>query len=107
MGSQGGSSPEFFQKVRAARRAGDTAFLIEALDSPIEASLAAGYLGELGAVEAIPSLLPLLASPNPHDRASAATALGQLGAAAASPLLGELAERDPVPWVRSWALGAL
>src|SRR5438876_2845526 len=70
MAGRSGSSPEFQRKVRAARRARDTAFLIEALDYPIEAPLAARYLGELGAVEAVPWLLALLASPDPHARAA-------------------------------------
>ena len=107
MAGRSGSSPEFQRKVRAARRARDTAFLIEALDYPIEAPLAARYLGELGAVEAVPWLLALLASPDPHARAAGATALGSLRAARAASLLARLAETDPVPWVRSWALGAL
>lgn len=98
---------EIFWKVRRARRERDVETLVAALQDETEASLAADYLGQIGATSAIPALIPLLEASDPHQRASAALALGKLNASAACPRIREIAEQDETPWVRSCAISAL
>jgi hypothetical protein len=81
--------------VVRARLEGDEATLIAALDDEIEASQAAVYLGEIGAVSAIPALVPLLEVPDPRRRASAVGALATLSALNAYPKIMKIAERIP------------
>jgi HEAT repeat protein len=96
-----------YLKVLRARRDCDVETLIAALEDETDASLAADYLGEIGAVSAIPALVPLLEATDPHQRASAVVALGALKASTAGPRIMEIAEQDEVPWVRACAIGAL
>jgi hypothetical protein len=59
---------------------------------------AAEVLGKLGRRDAVPSLISLLADPDPDVRTVAARALGRIAdPAAAAALLGSLAGRRPVP----------
>jgi HEAT repeat protein len=92
--------------VRNARKARDIPTLLTALRDPLLTALAARYLGEIGASEAAHQLIGLLDSDDPHIRANAATALGLLKEERAGDELLRIAQGDPVPWVRSWALGA-
>lgn len=98
---------EMSRRVRRARRVGDVATLIEALDYEVVSPMAAQFLGRVGDPAAIPALLPLLLSANPDRRAGAAIALGQLDAGGAAADLRLLALEDPVGWVRSSAAEAL
>jgi HEAT repeat protein len=98
---------EYFWKVRRARRHGDVEFLVEALNDDIEGYIAAEYLAEIGAVSAIPAIIPLLEAADPYQRASAAMALGKLNGVVACERIMELAEQDDVPWVRSCAITGL
>lgn len=94
-------------RIPRARLDGDVETLIAALDDEIDASLAASFLGKIGAVSAIPALLPLLEAANPQHRASAARALATLNASTACPRIVEIAEQDDVPWVRACATEAV
>jgi HEAT repeat protein len=94
-------------RILRARRDGDVDTLIAALEDEIDASLAATFLGKIGAVSAIPTLAPLLEAANPHHRASAVGALAMLDDASACPRIMEIAERDEVPWVRACATAAV
>ena len=94
-------------QIWAAKRNGDAQYLIGALRDPDYRSTAAKFVGELGVVEAIAPLLPLLEAADPHARAAAATALAQLGARQALPRLREMAAHDEESFVRSWAIAAL
>jgi hypothetical protein len=96
-----------YLRILRARVDGDVETLIAALGDEIDASLAADFLGKLGAVSAIPALVPLLEATDPHQRASAVVALGTLNASIACERIMEIAEQDEVPWVRGWAIGAL
>jgi HEAT repeat protein len=98
---------EVHRKLRRARREGDVETLIALLDDEIEGSLAATYLGDLGAVAAIPALAALMEATDPHKRASAVLALGKLDASDACPRIAKIAEQDEVPWVRACATQAL
>ena len=98
---------ERLRQIWAAKRNGDAEYLIGALRDPDYRSTAAKFVGELGAVEAIDPLLPLLEAPDPHARAAAATALGDLGARQALRRLREMAAHDEESFVRSWAIPAL
>lgn len=70
--SADGSSPAFestdvdYLKIPRARIERDVETLIAALGDEIEASLAAISLGKLGAVSAIPALVPLLEARDPQ-----------------------------------------
>ncbi len=99
-------SGEQFLRVRKAKAHADTQYLIEALRDPDNRSTAAGYLADLGALEAIPPLVRLLDAADPHVRAAAAEALGRLGGLEALPRLREIAGDDE-DFVRSWAIGAI
>jgi HEAT repeat protein len=96
-----------YVRVQVAWRERDVDTLVSALGDEVEASLAVSYLGRMGAVSAVPAILPLLSADDPHQRAGAATALGQLDASVACPRLAELARSDEVPWVRSCATEAV
>jgi HEAT repeat protein len=98
---------EMAWKVRRARRDGDIETLVAALQDKTEASMAADFLGDIGAVSAIPALVPLLESTDSHQRAAAALSLGKLKASDACPRIMEIAEQDEVPWVRCCATLAL
>ena len=64
----------------AARKRGDTAYLIEALRREHDVStLPAKWLAEDGVTEAIPALLDLLDVGNPRARCQAIRALDKLG----------------------------
>jgi HEAT repeat protein len=101
------NADERLLQIWAAKRSGDAQHLIAALSDPDYRSTAARFVGELGVVEAIDALFPLLDVADPHARAAAATALAQLGATQALPRLREMAAHDEESFVRSWAIGAL
>lgn len=96
-----------YLRILRARIDGDVETLIAALDDEIDASLAASFLGKLGAVSAVPALVSLLEATDPQQRTSAVVALGTLGASTACPRIMELAEQDEVPDVRSCATQAV
>jgi HEAT repeat protein len=100
-------SEELAWKVIEARRSGDVETLVAALQDETEASIAADSLGDLGAISAIPAILPLLDATNPNQRASAVIALGKLDASVACERVMEIAQDDEVAWVRAWAIEAL
>jgi HEAT repeat protein/PBS lyase HEAT-like repeat-containing protein len=95
-----------YPAIRSAREHRDIPYLIDALRDPDHRAIAAGYVADLGAVQAIPGLLRLLDANDPHIRATAARALGQLRAVEALPRLREIAREDE-DFVRSWAVGAI
>jgi hypothetical protein len=91
---------------------GDIDYLVTALKDPEHRFRAARYLGDFAddpevRSRALPPLLRLLDAADPHVRTQASVTLGRLGALEVAPRLRELALDDPVPWVRSWAIGAL
>jgi HEAT repeat protein len=92
--------------MRRARRSGDVDGLIVALRDPDTRAMAVKYLGKLGDPRAVPVLEPMLRAGDPHTRCNAAEALGKLGAVRYAEELLSLAENDPEPWVRSWAIAA-
>jgi HEAT repeat protein len=98
---------ELSRRVRRARKERDADTLIAALDDEIEATVAARYLGEIGAIAAIPALTALLDAANPQHRAQAALALGTLKGEAACARIMRMAEQDDVPWVRACATEAV
>jgi HEAT repeat protein len=100
------SGPELFWRLRRARSEGDVETLQAALNDEIEAHLAAQYLAEIGAVSAVPALIPLLAAADPHQRAAGALALGDLNGLVACQRIMEIAQQDEVAWVRSCAIEA-
>ena len=83
---------------------GDTGALIKALADPDVRSLAARWLADAGEKAAIPGLMRLLDADDPPVRMVAAESLGKLKASEAAERLLELAESDPAPSVRSWAI---
>jgi len=89
-----------------ARADRDVDYLVASLRDPEFRDLAATTLGQIGAREATPTLLPLLDASDQFIRIAAARALGRLRAVQGLPRLLELAEADPLPVVRSWALFA-
>jgi len=101
------SSNQRLERMRGARAAGDSAYLVRSLADPDNRHLAALYLADLRATEAIPEIRRLLGAGDPLARANAARALGKLSDRGSSPCLRELATSDPVPFVRGWAVGAL
>jgi HEAT repeat protein len=90
-----------------ARMQHDIGYLVSALRDPEARTLAAKYLAELNAGEAIGPLTRMLMVRDPHSRAAAASALGRLKADAAVEALISIAENDPERFVREWAIGAL
>jgi len=96
-----------YVRVQQAKRDGDVETLVEALQDDVEGHLAARYLGDLRAVAAIPALMPLLNSGDPHQRASSARALGLMDASISCSRLSEVARTDAVPWVRACATEAV
>jgi HEAT repeat protein len=96
-----------YLRILRARVDGDVETLIAALEDEIDASLAASFLGKLGAVSAIPALVSLLEATDPQQRTSAVVALGTLNALTACPRIMKLAEQDEVPEVRSCATQAV
>ena len=101
------ADPELGWKVRRARREGDVETLVAALQDETEASMAADFLGEMGASSAIPALIPLMEAANPYQRASAVLSLEKLNAVNTCPWIMQIAEQDDVPWVRACATQAL
>jgi HEAT repeat protein len=100
-----GSEAEQFLR---ARREGDIDWFLGALRHPNLRPSAVQKLGELGAVEAIPKIIPLLhASSSDHLRRAAAHALGQLQAREALEPLFDVALRDTDQVAREWALFAI
>ena len=93
--------------VRAARDRRDVPYLIGALRDPDHRAMAAGYIADLEAFEAVPDLLRLLDARDPHVRASAAKAIGDLRATEALRAVREIAVSDEEDFVRSWAVGAV
>lgn len=93
----------------AARKRGDTAYLIEALRREHDVStLPAKWLAEDGVTEAIPALLDLLDVGNPRARCQAIRALDKLGPPPeAKPRLIEMALKDEDNLVREWASATL
>ena len=61
------------------------ATLIEGLSDPIEGYVAARFLGDAGATDAVPELMRYLDSPDAQMRASVLRSLGRLGASVALP----------------------
>jgi HEAT repeat protein len=90
-----------------ARDRGDVAYLLDALRDPRDRFLAARFLGELKAREAVRPLTQLLRAGDRATRSSAAEALAKIGEAEAVPELIERLrqEEDVVP--RTFAITAL
>lgn len=105
--SSSGSADVDHLRILRARLNGDVETLIAALEDEIDASLAARFLGKIGAVSAIPALAPLLEATDPHHRASAVGALATLNDSTACPRIMETAEQDDVSWVRACAVEAV
>ena len=100
---------EALRRVLLAKEYKDHAYLIDALrdPDPTVRSVAARYLGRLGATEAIPALLSLLRAGNPRVRSAGAMALGKLRASEAVPDLISIVENDPEIATQTHAAGAL
>ena len=90
-----------------AKEDGDVAYLLDALREPAYRFMAAKFLGELKAHEAVRPLIQLLRASDRSTRSSAAAALAEIGAVEAVPELIERVsvEDDVVP--RTWAITAL
>jgi HEAT repeat protein len=69
--------------------------------------VAAKWLGELGEEEAVPHLIAALRAGDPHLRVTAARSLGSVGNVDAIPSLLEVARKDKLDWVRSWAVASV
>lgn len=98
------------ERIRAlltAKNERDSGYLIGALVDPDIRFMAAAYLGDIGATEAVPALLRLLSVGHPKTRTAAARALGRLSAVEAVPRLMELAANDPDLAARSHSIQAL
>jgi len=93
--------------INAAKERDDVPFLVEALEDPDWRVRAVMLLGDLGATEAVPAVMPLLDDPDPEVRLFAAQTLGRLGAVEAAPRLRELAFEDEHERVRMWGATAL
>jgi bilin biosynthesis protein len=98
---------EKVRKLVAAKSKRDAPYLLEALRDPEARTIAARYLADIGATEAIPSLMRLLSATDTRTRSAAIKALWSLGAVEALPDLEALAANDASPVVRSHAVGAL
>jgi HEAT repeat protein len=82
------------------------ATLVDGLRDPTEGRYAARFLGDVGAIEAIPELVRHLRSADPHMRSPVLISLGKLHATSAIPRIEEAAASDDVPWVRAAAVEA-
>jgi HEAT repeat protein len=96
--------PDEAQAFLAARASGDADVLLNALRKPALRHSAAYALADIGETRAIPGLVRLLRANDPHLRIAAARSLGRLQAIEALEQLCELADTDPVPLVREWAV---
>lgn len=101
------SADKRLKRILAAKAAGDTAYLVGSLRDPDNRHLSALFLGELDARGSISDIEVLLSANDPLARANAARALGKLRAREAAPRLLDLAQSDPIGFVRGWATGAL
>jgi HEAT repeat protein len=90
-----------------AGRGGDVADLRAALSDPDHRYLAAKYLGDLGAEDAVHDLVRLLSAHDAVTRSAAARALGQLRAAEARSKLLSMVREDQDSRVRAWAASAV
>jgi len=93
--------------VRKAKQDGDIEYLLAALADPHVRQSAAIALGDLGDPVATDPLLRLLRAHDWPVRAAAANGLSRLGDPRAVPALVELAQHEPEPWARMWAVEAL
>ena len=100
------SSAEAEEFLRA-RREGDVEALLGLLRHPHVRPTAVSELGRLGAVAAIPKIVPLLQGGSTHLRRSAAHALGRLRAGEAVESLFQVAFNDSDRVTREWALFAI
>jgi HEAT repeat protein len=91
----------------AARDRRDVAYLLDALRDPEHRFMAAKFLGELRAEEAIPELTRLLLAAHDATRSSAAEALGKIGAGTVVPDLVHVARDDESVVTRTFAITAL
>ena len=95
------------QAFMQARASGDVDELLDALRKPAFRYLAAYALADLGEQRAIPGLLKLLEASDSKLRIAGARSLGRLRATDAKEAIYELADHDPVPLVREWAVYAV
>jgi HEAT repeat protein len=94
-------------RLMQAKAAGNIPVLVESLQDPDVRTIAASFLGDLGAKEAIPEISRLLSSSNPRTRSGAIKSLRKLHAVEQAPALLALALNDESSVVRSHAVGAL
>jgi HEAT repeat protein len=94
-------------RLKEAKAAGNVSVLVESLQDPDVRTIAASFLGDLGAREAIPEISRLLSSSNPRTRSGAIKSLRKLHAVEQAPALLTLALHDESSVVRSHAVGAL
>jgi len=113
MAREATDSDERLKRIFRARASADIAALVNALQDPEHASVAAQSLYmHASAVraereESIRGLRRILKARDPHARAAAAGALGELRAREVVAELVDIAREDPVVWVRAWAVAAL
>jgi HEAT repeat protein len=100
------SSSEYL-RLRRARKHGDIAALVAALEDPVWAATASRFLGQIQAKEAAPAIAQLLESSQPHIRIAAVEALGELGIRDDAGSVERLARSDSHQAVRAYALVAL
>jgi HEAT repeat protein len=96
-----------YLRLRRARRHGDIAALVAALEDPVWAATASRFLGQTEAKEAAPAIAQLLQSSEPYIRTAAVAALGELGMRDDAGGVERLARSDSNQAVRSFALVAL
>lgn len=94
-------------ELYAARERRDIDYLLDVLRDPEHRFMAAQYLGELGAKEAVPALTRLLLAGHNGTRSSAAEALGKIGADEVVPDLVDVACNDESVVTRTFAITAL
>ncbi len=98
---------ERLREILRAKYRKNIPYLISTLNDDENRFAVIRYLVKMNATEAIPEIRRLLRTSDSHVRNEAVIALGKLGARDAIPDIERIAESDPEPWVKAWAIDTL